>query len=109
LLSEILLSLQSLIKPPIYNHLQRSLPQQPDLERCLCDRNSSRRGQFATAAITNRQLVAELTQGCGKFSRFAGLFATGVAIGGVVGPVADGFLLQRARFKPTFLVFADSR
>ncbi len=51
-------------------------------------------------------LAADLTRGKGKFNTLAGLFATALAIGGVVGPVISGFMLQHVGFKTTFLVFA---
>ncbi len=51
-------------------------------------------------------LAADLTRGRGKFNTLAGLFATALAIGGVVGPVISGFVVQHWGFKTTFLVFA---
>ncbi len=51
-------------------------------------------------------LAADLTRGRGRFNTLAGLFATALAIGGVVGPVISGFLVQRVGFKATFLIFA---
>ena len=51
-------------------------------------------------------LAADLTQGRGKFNTLAGLFATALAIGGVVGPVISGFVVQHWGFKATFLIFA---
>ena len=51
-------------------------------------------------------LAADLTRGRGRFNTLAGLFATAVAVGGVVGPVISGFMVQHAGFKSTFLLFA---
>lgn len=51
-------------------------------------------------------LAADLTGGRGKFNTLAGLFATALAIGGVVGPVISGFVVQHWGFKATFLAFA---
>jgi MFS family permease len=51
-------------------------------------------------------LAADLTQGRGKFNTLSGLFATALAIGGVVGPVISGFVVQHWGFKATFLIFA---
>jgi MFS family permease len=51
-------------------------------------------------------LAADLTHGRGRFNTLAGLFATAVAIGGVVGPVISGFAVQHFGFKATFLIFA---
>lgn len=51
-------------------------------------------------------LASDLTRGRGKFNTLAGLFATAVAIGGVVGPFLSGFVVQHEGFTVTFLVFA---
>jgi MFS family permease len=51
-------------------------------------------------------LAADLTGGRGRFNTLTGLFATAVAIGGVVGPVISGFVLQHFGFKAAFLLFA---
>ena len=51
-------------------------------------------------------LAADLTGGRGRFNTLAGMFATAVAIGGVIGPVLSGFVLQHGGFKVTFLLFA---
>ena len=50
-------------------------------------------------------LAADLTRGKGKFNTLAGLFATALAIGGVVGPLISGFLVQHLGFKMTFYAF----
>jgi MFS family permease len=51
-------------------------------------------------------LAADLTRGRGRFNTLAGLFATAVAIGGVIGPFLSGFVIQHAGFKAAFLLFA---
>jgi MFS family permease len=51
-------------------------------------------------------LAADLTRGKGRFNALAGIFATALACGGVVGPVISGVLLQRFGFKFTFYAFA---
>jgi MFS family permease len=51
-------------------------------------------------------LAADLTRGRGRFNTLSGLFATAVAIGGVLGPALSGYLVQRAGFNAAFLVFA---
>jgi len=50
-------------------------------------------------------LAADLTKGKGHFNTLAGLFATSLAIGGVVGPLASGALVQHFGFKMTFYTF----
>ncbi len=51
-------------------------------------------------------LASDLTRGRGRFNTLAGLFATALAIGGVVGPVISGFVIQHMGFRATFLLFA---
>lgn len=51
-------------------------------------------------------LTADLTLGRGRFNTMMGLFATALAIGGVVGPVIAGQLEQRLGFKLSFYSFA---
>jgi MFS family permease len=51
-------------------------------------------------------LAADLTWGKGRFNTLTGLFATAVAIGGIVGPVLGGIGTQRTGFKATFLFFS---
>ncbi len=47
-------------------------------------------------------LSADLTRGKGGFNTLMGLFATALAIGGVIGPVLTGLLVQHLGFKTTF-------
>lgn len=51
-------------------------------------------------------LAADLTRGRGRFNALAGIFATALACGGVVGPLISGVLLQQFGFKCTFYAFA---
>jgi MFS family permease len=51
-------------------------------------------------------LAADLTRGRGRFNTLAGMFATAVAIGGVVGPLMSGFIVQHMGFKAAFFSFA---
>ncbi len=50
--------------------------------------------------------AADLTRGKGKFNALLGIFATAQAIGGVVGPVGSGLVLQHFGFHLTFISFA---
>jgi MFS family permease len=50
--------------------------------------------------------AADLTRGRGQFNSLLGIFATAQAIGGVVGPVISGLVLQRFGFNMTFVGFA---
>jgi MFS family permease len=51
-------------------------------------------------------LAADLTRGKGRFNTLAGLFATALAVAGVAGPLASGFLVQHLGFRMTFYAFA---
>lgn len=51
-------------------------------------------------------LAADLTRGRGRFNTLTGMFATAVAVGGVVGPIISGFVLERGGFKVTFMLFS---
>jgi MFS family permease len=51
-------------------------------------------------------LAADLTHGRGRFNTLAGLFATALSVGGVVGPFVSGLLLQNFGFKAAFPIFA---
>lgn len=50
--------------------------------------------------------AADLTRGKGQFNSLLGLFATAQAIGGVVGPIVSGLVLQHFGFNMTFIGFA---
>jgi MFS family permease len=50
--------------------------------------------------------AADLTRGKGQFNCLLGIFATAQAIGGVVGPVLSGVILQHLGFRVTFFAFA---
>jgi MFS family permease len=49
---------------------------------------------------------ADLTRGKGGFNTLMGLFATALAIGGVLGPIIAGALVQHLGFRLTFAAFA---
>jgi MFS family permease len=60
-------------------------------------------GIYGVAVVA---LAADLTRGKGKFNTLMGVFATAVAIGGVVGPIGSGMLVQYLGFRMTFYVFS---
>ncbi len=60
-------------------------------------------GIYGVAAVA---LSADLTRGKGRFNTLMGLFATALAVGGVLGPLITGFLVQHLGFKSTFYLFA---
>ena len=49
---------------------------------------------------------ADLTRGKGGFNTLTGLFATALAVGGVLGPLLSGVLVQHLGFRVTFYSFA---
>jgi len=51
-------------------------------------------------------MAADLTKGKGGFNTLMGLFATAVAVGGVVGPLLTGMLIQHLGFVTMFVLFA---
>jgi predicted MFS family arabinose efflux permease len=51
-------------------------------------------------------MCADLTQGKGGFNTLSGMIATALAVGGVVGPVAAGYLAQEMGYNTFFYVFA---
>jgi MFS family permease len=60
-------------------------------------------GVFGVAAIG---LCADLTRARGGFNTLGGLLATAVGLGGVVGPVIAGAIVQRFGFGAAYFVFA---
>jgi MFS family permease len=60
-------------------------------------------GIYGVAVVA---LSADLTRGKGGFNTVMGLFATALAIAGVLGPLLSGFAIQRAGFRTTFYGFA---
>jgi MFS family permease len=60
-------------------------------------------GIYGVAVVA---LSADLTRGKGHFNTLMGLFATALAVGGVLGPLLTGFLVQHVGFKSTFYFFA---
>jgi MFS family permease len=60
-------------------------------------------GIYGAAVIA---CCADLTHGKGGFNTVMGLFATALAVGGVAGPLASGFLVQHLGFRVAFCAFA---
>ena len=60
-------------------------------------------GIYGVAVVA---IGADLTRGKGHFNTVAGLFATAVAAGGVLGPLLSGVLVQQLGFRITFYAFA---
>jgi MFS family permease len=60
-------------------------------------------GIYSVAIVA---FAADLTRGKGQFNSLLGIFATSQAIGGVVGPVVSGLVLQHFGFNMTFIGFA---
>lgn len=59
-------------------------------------------GIYGVAVVA---LSADLTRGKGHFNTLMGLFATALAVGGVLGPLITGLLVQHLGFKSTFYFF----
>lgn len=51
-------------------------------------------------------ICADLTKGKGGFNALSGLIATALAIGGVIGPLGAGFLVEHLGYNGFFYVFA---
>ena len=51
-------------------------------------------------------MCADLTRGKGGFNALSGLIATALSVGGVIGPIGSGFLIQHLGFNMAFYVFA---
>jgi MFS family permease len=60
-------------------------------------------GIYSVAIVA---FAADLTRGKGHFNSLLGIFATAQAIGGVVGPIVSGLVLQHFGFDMTFIGFA---
>jgi len=60
-------------------------------------------GIYGVAVVA---LGADLTRGKGGFNTLMGLLATALAVGGVIGPLASGLLVQHLGFQVTFFTFA---
>ena len=60
-------------------------------------------GIYGVAVVA---MCADLTQGKGRFNALSGLIATALSIGGVIGPLGSGFLVQHLGFNVAFHVFA---
>ena len=57
--------------------------------------------------VTVVAVCADVSLECGRFNTLAGAIATAGGIGGVVGPVLGGFLVQIHGFSSAFLVFSS--
>ena len=51
-------------------------------------------------------MCADLTRGRGRFNALQGLIATALSVGGVIGPLSAGFLVQHLGFAIAFDSFA---
>lgn len=60
-------------------------------------------GIYGVAVVA---IAADLTRGKGHFNALNGLFASAVAVGGVLGPLASGVLVQEFGFRFAFYSFA---
>lgn len=60
-------------------------------------------GIYGVAVVA---MCADLTRGKGRFNALTGLIATALSVGGVVGPLSAGFLVQHLGFATAFHVFA---
>jgi MFS family permease len=60
-------------------------------------------GIYSVAIVA---FAADLTRGKGQFNSLLGIFATAQAIGGVVGPIVSGLVLQYFGLNITFIGFA---
>ncbi len=60
-------------------------------------------GIYGVAVVA---MCADLTRGKGRFNALCGLIATALAVGGVIGPLGSGLLVQHLGFNVAFYVFA---
>jgi MFS family permease len=60
-------------------------------------------GIYGVAVVA---IAADLTRGRGHFNALIGLLASAVAVGGVLGPLASGLLVQQFGFRTAFCDFA---
>jgi MFS family permease len=60
-------------------------------------------GVYGVAVVA---MCADLTRGKGRFNALSGLIATALSVGGVIGPLGSGFLVQRLGFNMAFYIFA---
>ena len=60
-------------------------------------------GVYGVAVVA---MCADLTRGKGRFNVLSGLIATALSVGGVIGPLGSGFLVQHLGFNVAFYVFA---
>ena len=60
-------------------------------------------GIYGVAVVA---MCADLTRGKGGFNTLSGLIATALCLGGVVGPLSSGLLVQHLGFRTAFYAFA---
>ena len=60
-------------------------------------------GIYGVAVVA---MCADLTRGKGRFNALSGLIATALAIGGVIGPLGSGLLVEHLGFVAAFDTFA---
>ena len=60
-------------------------------------------GVYGVAVVA---MCADLTRGKGRFNALSGLIATALSVGGVIGPLGSGFLVQHLGFNMAFYIFA---
>jgi MFS family permease len=60
-------------------------------------------GIYGVAVVA---MCADLTRGKGRFNALSGLIATALSVGGVVGPLSSGFVVQQLGFNVAYYVFA---
>jgi MFS family permease len=80
-----------------------SLTTDPNLLVALQSLDGIGAGIYGVAVVA---MCADLTQGKGRFNALQGLIATALAVGGVIGPLGSGFLVQHLGFNMAFYVFA---
>jgi len=80
-----------------------SLTTQPGVLVALQALDGIGAGIYGVAIVA---MCADLTQGKGRFNALLGLIATALSIGGVIGPLGSGFLVQHLGFNMAFYVFA---
>lgn len=80
-----------------------SLTTNPDVLVALQALDGIGAGVYGVAVVA---MCADLTRGKGRFNALSGLIATALSVGGVIGPLGSGFLVQRLGFNMAFYIFA---
>jgi len=80
-----------------------SLARTPELLIALQALDGIGAGIYGVAVVA---MCADLTRGKGRFNALTGLIATALSVGGVIGPLGSGFLVQHLGFNVAFYVFA---